>query len=84
MFWMKTYWTILYKLLYDSEELKPLMALYLQDTGQRGEAVSYSRLKEMLRRCVMQKTRDKSFNARNEDRSLQGAAACKGYPRGDS
>ena len=55
-----------------SEELTLLVALYLQDTVQKGEAASYSRLKEMVPRYVGQKIRDKNFNARNEDRSLQG------------
>ena len=33
----------------------------------------------MVRRAVQQKRSDNDFNARNEDRSLQGAAAWKGY-----
>ena len=33
-------------------------------------------------RCVEQQSRDINFNARNEDRSAQGAAARKGNPRG--
>ena len=63
-----------------SEELKPLMALYQRDTVQIGEAASYSRLKEVVRRYVEQKIRDKSFNARNEDRSIEGAEARQGNP----
>ena len=62
-------------------ELEPLVALYLQDTVQKGEAASYSRL--MVRRYVEQKIRDNNFNARNEDQSLQGATAWKGNPRGN-
>ena len=63
------------KQLHFSKELKPLMALFLQDTAQKGEAASYSRLKDMVRRCVEQKPRDNTFNARNEDRSLQGSSS---------
>ena len=44
-----------------AEELKPLMALYQQDTVQKGEAASYSRLKEMARWYVVQKIRDSNF-----------------------
>ena len=57
--------------------MKLLKALYQQDTVQKKEPPSYSRLKEMVRRFVWQKFRDNNFNARNEDRSLQGAAAKK-------
>ena len=51
-----------------SEELKPLMALYLRDTVQKGAAVSYSPLKEMVRRYVEQKMKDNILNDRTEDR----------------
>ena len=37
----------------------------------------------MVRRYSEQKIRDNNFNARNEDKSLQGAAAWKGNPRGN-
>ena len=60
------------------------MALYLQDTVEKGEAASYSRLKEIVRRHAEQKIRNNSFNARNEDRSLQLAAAWEGNPQGSS
>ena len=45
-----------------SEELWPLMALYQQDTVQKGEAANYSRLKEMVRWYVEQKRRDHIVN----------------------
>ena len=45
--------------LHFSDELKPFTALYLQDTVQKGEAASYSRLKETARRYVEQNMRDK-------------------------
>ena len=39
---------MLYKQQLDTSEcLKPLMALYLQDTVQKGEAASYARLKQI-------------------------------------
>ena len=41
------------------------------------------RLKEMVRQYVEQSTWDNTFNARNEEKSLQGAAARKGNPRGN-
>ena len=66
------------------KQLQPLMALYLQDPVQKGEAASYSRLKEMVRRDVEQKARDFFSTALNEHRSLQGAAARKGNPKGNS
>ena len=59
--------------LHFSEELKPLMAFYLQDAVQKGEA-PVSRLKEMVRSSVAQKITNNNLNARNEDCSLQGAA----------
>ena len=59
------------------------MALYLQDTAQKKERDSYSRLKEMVPRHVEQKIGDHSFSARNEDTSLQGAQACKGVLGGN-
>ena len=62
------------KQLHNSEELKPLMALYLQDTVQKGKLASYARLKDVFRRFLEQNTRNNNSNARNEDQSLQGAA----------
>ena len=59
------------KQLHYSEELKPLMAVYFQDTVQKGERASYAQLGQMVRCFVEEKMRDKNFNARNEDRSLQ-------------
>ena len=47
------------------------------------EPASCSRLKDMVRRFVEQKIRDENFNARDEDRSLLGAAAWKGNPTGN-
>ena len=41
-----------------SEEWKPLMVLDLQRTVQKGEATSFSRLKEMVRRHVEKKIRE--------------------------
>ena len=66
------------KQVHHSEDLKPLMALYQRDTVQIVEAASYSRLKEVVRQHVEQKIRDKSFNARNEERSIEGAEARQG------
>ena len=63
------------------EELKPLMALYLQDPVQKGEAASCFRLKELVCRFVEQTTRDKNFSARNKDSSLQGTAAWTVNPK---
>ena len=53
------------------------MALYLQDTVQKGEAARYSRLEEMVHRHVEQKIRDNNFNIRTEEMSLHGTAAWK-------
>ena len=58
------------------------MVLYLQDTVQKVAATGYLRLKQMVRLSAEQKVRDNDFNARNEDWSLQGAAAWKGNPNG--
>ena len=65
------------------KKLKPLTALYQQDSAKKKEPARLSRLKEMVRRRAKQKTRDDSLNARNGDRSPQGAAAWKGTSRGN-
>ena len=57
--------------------------LCLQHTVQQGGAASYFRLKDTVRCCIEHETRDDNFNARKEDRSLQGAAGWKGNPRGN-
>ena len=77
-------WEMLYKThLHFSEELRPLVALYLPYAVQKGEAASCSQLKELVRRYVEQNIRENNFHARNEDRSPQGAAAWKGNPKGN-
>ena len=61
-----------------SEELKPLLAVASGRIQSRiKEAAGYSRLIYMVRRHVEQKIRDQHVNARNEDRSLQGAGVWK-------
>ena len=67
-----------------SEDLKPLMASTPRIQFHKGKVASYSRLKEMVCRHVEQKMRDNNLNARNEDRSLHGAAAWTGHPKGNS
>ena len=70
------------KQLHFSEELEPLMVLYLQDTVLKGVKACYSRLQHMVRGYFEQYMTDNNLNARNEDMSLQGAAAWKGNPKG--
>ena len=65
------------------KQLRLLMTLFLHDTVQKGEPVSYARFEQMVRRYVEQKKRDNNFNARSEDSSLQGAAARKLHPGGN-
>ena len=66
-----------------SEEVKPLMAVSQQDTVQKKYRPVVLDLHLLVSRCVEQKIRDNHLNARNEDRSPQGAAAWKGNPRGN-
>ena len=59
---MMMYWVMYKKQLHHFEELQPLMALYLQDTVQKGESASYARLKHMVRRHGEHKIRDNIFS----------------------
>ena len=64
----------LYKMrLTDSKQLKSTMALYTQDTVQKGVEPCYTRLKDMVRRFLELKINDRNFDAWRRDRSGQGA-----------
>ena len=66
------------------EELKPLMALYLQNTVQKRDLASCFRLKELIRRHVEQNIisgSTDSFTARNEEKFLQGLRCNKAFNR---
>ena len=51
---------------------KRSFALYHQDTVQKGEPASHTRLKNMVKKYLEQKTNDRNFDARN-DRTASGA-----------
>ena len=50
-----------YRQLEQSEQLKPLLSLYIQDTVQKGEFRDYTRLKKMVVRYLEQPTLEKHF-----------------------
>ena len=57
------------------------MALYQQDTVQKREPASCSRLNDMVRCSVGQKVRENNFNARNEKRQQLGKEPPRRNPK---
>ena len=56
----------------DSEQLKTTFAMYNQDTVQKNEPMSHTRLNIMAKRYMDQVTKDRNFDARN-DRAAKAA-----------
>ena len=50
------------------EELKSMVASCTQDSLQKGEPLSYTRLQHMVHTHLDQQSKDRHFNARNDDR----------------
>ena len=79
--------TILFRQLQLSDQQKPLLSLYNQDTVQKGESRDYARLKKMAVRYLEQKDREKHFSSRerqleNLKKPASGATAAKGKSKG--
>ena len=55
----------------DSEQLKSTLALKTQDTMQRKEQPSCTRLIDTLRRFLDQTMKDRSFDLRRDDKTAQ-------------
>ena len=74
-----------YRQLQLSEQLKPLLSLYFQDTFQKGEPRDYTRLKTMVVWYFEQKIREKhvSLGERHPAKPASGAAAAKGKNKGN-
>ena len=65
-----TCWTVVYKtVLSDSEQLKTTFAVYNQDVVQKNEPTSYTGLKDMVKRCLDQVSKDRNFDDRNDTTS---------------
>ena len=59
---MKSHWRILYfRQLEKFDQLKPLVALWIHDTGQKSEYRRYTKLKRMVTRDREQKLRGKNL-----------------------
>ena len=54
-----------FKQLEKSDQLKQLVAMYIQDTDQKIEPKSYTKLKRVVTRHLEQKTREKHFSTRD-------------------
>ena len=52
----------------DSEQFKTTFALYTQDTVQKNESTSHTRMKNMVKKYLDQMTKDQNFDARNYSR----------------
>ena len=58
----------------DLEQLKTIFALYNQDTVQKKWPASYTRLKNMVKKYLDQKTKDRNIDARS-DRQDRGSSS---------
>ena len=50
----------------DSEQLKTTFALYNKDTVQKDEPATFTRLKNMVKKFIDLKTKDRNFDASND------------------
>ena len=68
-----------YRQLHQSEQLKPLLCLYIEDTVQKVESRDYTRLQQMVVRYLEQKNRGKHFSSRGRqhEKPASGAAAAR-------
>ena len=70
--------------LQQSEQLKPLLSLYTQDTVQKGDSRDYTRLEEMLARYSEQKIPVQNISPHEGQlgKPESGVAAAKGKNQG--